>query len=1171
MVCGDRPCQNGGRAVSSADTLRRCTDNQKKIVEVVCGGVFPAEPLEYAGLSDEELARALWAVAPVVPVRASHPLFVSYTSGSTGKPKGVVHVHGGYMFGIALSMEVVFKIPASKPSREVLLTIGTTGWITGQSYMIAGPLVSGTRAVLLGGSPVFPKLLRFAEAIASEKATILKTGSALIRQLVSSQAAPGLKKLDLSSLKWGTFCAEPVSLDAQEFACQHLCKNFMNSYWATEHGGIVLTRPLDKPIVPDTRTYALPFIDADLDCPAGADLGDVAIRSPYPYLIHAVFGDLASYGTPEWKGDFARLKETYWSRGYFLQGDNARLHADGGFSFHGRSDEVLNVNGIRVGTEEIETKIWQAAAALSGGVACKGVAVVGAPDHVKGATPVGFVQLAGTGQSVATARDQLLAAATTAIRADIGAHAIPSTIFALQAIPKTHTGKVARKTLQLLLAGDPNPDRSSLANPDAVDECRSAVQQWLATSASTSSRVDLAELFERYGIGGHVVLGKAIMPGTGCISAVLEQLCHAHELVSVQFLKPVEYAAVITVLKRGRQVSAVGGDDHAVLFKAELADMTGSAEAEGTDAFPETPSTGRRAGQWADATDRRDGELHYVRCRSLQLDYSGDFITLEKVEWRGLEFWGIGKASHLPAALDAGMQIVCTFSGADTHIPYRVRRFRLDHTAAGKPEPHWGKLQRIVVSGQVLSVDRTKIVANVRVEIPDAGYTGTFFGAEFAKVGSLLPDTLSSGDVAAANGASVTLKDLQAMSGAQRRAAVGSAVTAAGREVMSAELDAAVSLTENGMSSLDQVALLSRVNEMFGTALSVKDWGDQEATLGVRVEAVTAALMGQSGDAKPFSTVDMESVNAVLAEYFRQRPLVEWIDNPLGGGTGFWFRAVHTFIYGVRVGPFGRTRAAIRNGHFDWVKTFGVTRKDVDLEVISYTKWQQVNIWRTDLNRHFTVREIVKASEDGWNLLLHQSGLAAFEYLYGNMFFSSEVDAKFHKEMLINTWSRQRVTLLAIRGPLIDILVEFVEQNTDGTEGEVCASVKWTLVYVVDANYGPTKNDKLIYNFEIGLTDELKRRCGIPMPNPSPTKLSGWTLLYVMFAIFVAVVAVIWEFYPTGEMTSTEMALGAILLAPVIFSLVFFFNVFAMIKVTLEGTQRFATMLPFSPPQSPSR
>lgn len=140
----------------------------------------------------------------------------------------------------------MFEIPAGKPSKEVMLTIGTTGWITGQSYMIAGPLVSGTRGVLLGGSPVYPDLLRFAAAIEQEKCTILKTGSALVRQLVSSHAGNKLKKIDLSSLRWGTFCAEPVSLDAQQFACKHLCANFMNSYWATEHGGIVFSRPLNK-------------------------------------------------------------------------------------------------------------------------------------------------------------------------------------------------------------------------------------------------------------------------------------------------------------------------------------------------------------------------------------------------------------------------------------------------------------------------------------------------------------------------------------------------------------------------------------------------------------------------------------------------------------------------------------------------------------------------------------------------------------------------------------------------------------------------------------------------------------------------------------------------------------------------------------------------------------
>lgn len=612
---------------------------------------------------------------------------------------------------MALSMETVFEIPTDKPSTEVLLTIGTTGWITGQSYMIAGPLVSGTTAVLLGGSPVFPDITRFAEAIQQEKVTILKTGSALVRALVSGQMAPKLKKYDLSSLKWGTFCAEPVSLDAQEFAVRHLCKNFMNSYWATEHGAIVFSRPLNKPIIPDTRTYALPWIVADVD-PPDRELGDIAIREPYPYLIHTVLGDLDNFGKPGWKGDFDRLQSTYWARGYFLQGDNARICEDGGFSFHGRSDEVLNINGVRVGTEEIEAQIW---AVAEGPLSCEGVAVVGAPDHIKGTTPVAFVQLKSGGSDRAIG-DELLATATKATRANIGAYAVPSSIFVLSQIPKTHTGKVARKTLQLLLSGEPNPDRSSLKNPEAVDEVAIAVQRWLTLESNSSVRLNLEEMFNIYGIEGHVVLGESIMPGTGCISAIFGSLCHKNELVAVHFLKPVERAPTVTIMKRGRQATALHED--VVLFKAELGDdvVAGqTAPIETGAVFPEPPKSGCK---WEGVTERRDRDIHYARCTKLKLEYSNDFVTLDTVEWRGLEFWGAGTSKHLPAALDAGMQVVCSYSGANTYIPFRARRFRLERRADSKP--HWGKDLRLITSGVVLAVDNTKITANVRIEIPGA-------------------------------------------------------------------------------------------------------------------------------------------------------------------------------------------------------------------------------------------------------------------------------------------------------------------------------------------------------------------------------------------------------------------------------------------------------------------
>jgi len=1093
LICGNCSCQNGGREIFCNRTLERVCNDKSKIVEVPCGGTFPAEDAAYTHLSDQELAAALWEIAPVIPLPSSHPLFVSYTSGSTGKPKGVVHVHGGYMYGVALSMEVVFQIPADKPSVEVLLTIGTTGWITGQSYMIAGPLVSGTTAVLLGGSPVYPQLTRFAKAIEQEKVTILKTGSALIRQLVSSQAAPKLKKLDLSSLKWGTFCAEPVSLDAQEFAVRHLCKNFMNSYWATEHGGIVFSRPLDKQILPDTRTYALPWIEADVD-PPNNELGDIAIRKPYPYLIHTVLGDLDNFGTREWKGDFDRLKKTYWPKGYFLQGDNARICEDGGFSFHGRSDEVLNINGVRVGTEEIEAQIWSSA---EGPLACDGVAVVGAPDHIKGTTPVAFVQLKSEAADRAAVSAELLGVAAKAVRSNIGSYAVPSSIFVITAIPKTHTGKVARKTLQLLLGGNASPDRSSLKNPESIDEVGQAVQRWLNIESNSSTRLDLDKMFEKFGVDGHVVLGNAIMPGTGCISAIFEQLCHGNELLNLQFLKPVERASNITILKRGRNATALAMPEDVVLFKGELGDEVVPGETgaiEDDTEFPPYPAAGKA---WEGVTERRDRDVHYARCAKLQLKYANDFVTLDKVEWRGLEFWGVGTSRHLPAALDAGMQVVCSFSGANTYIPYRVRRFRLEHQADSTP--HWGKDLKILTSGVVLAVDNTKVTANVRVEIPDAGYTGVFYAAEFAKVDSLLAEPTA---IAIDGDGSALPKNLRSMPLEQRKELVHKVINSAARAIMSKDMDTSKSLVDNGMHSLDQVALLARVNEALQVNLSVKDWGDQDDPLLERMSAVSQALASASDHFDIFANIDRKGTQEVVDEQLRIKSWSEWISNPQGiKRPGYWVRLLYVFLYSFRVGPLGRARAAARNGFVGFMKNPPQSMK-FDVEVTTDTK--EVTIKRTDLNRHFTVREIIKASEDGFNALLHASGMAHLEHFFGRMFYSSAIKAKFVKEMPIHSFSRTKSKIVGVRGPLMDVRVAFHEMHEDGTEGELTAEVTWTLVMVVSIE------EKLVYNWETGLTDELKRHVGMLPGGPKPRFIDdGWNLLGVLVAIIAVIIGVL--------------------------------------------------------------
>jgi acyl-coenzyme A synthetase/AMP-(fatty) acid ligase len=180
-------------------------------------------------LADQDLVRLLWRLVPPKPVEASHPLFILYTSGSTGKPKGIVHAHAGFQVGLCATSSIALGLapPAPSPDRqgpgEVLLVVATPGWITGQAYMISAALLTRTTSVLLDGSPISPPD-RFAAIIARHRVSVLKAGSTFLRMLMTHAAAEEiLARHDLSSLRLGTFCAEPVRCQRYPCCCLSDC------------------------------------------------------------------------------------------------------------------------------------------------------------------------------------------------------------------------------------------------------------------------------------------------------------------------------------------------------------------------------------------------------------------------------------------------------------------------------------------------------------------------------------------------------------------------------------------------------------------------------------------------------------------------------------------------------------------------------------------------------------------------------------------------------------------------------------------------------------------------------------------------------------------------------------------------------------------------------------
>ncbi len=466
-------------------------------------------------LDDRDLWRALNASHAPLPVPSDWPLFIIYTSGSTGKPKGVVHTHGGWLAGITHTLRTVFG--ATPDDR--LYVIADPGWITGQSYLIGAPLSLGMTSIVHEGSPLFPHAGRFSSIIERHGVTLFKAGSTFLKAVMTDPASTkDMAAFDMTTLKAATFCAEPVSPAVQQFAMDRVCDHYINSYWATEHGGIVFSCPWGgfKPLAADAKTWALPWIDAEVRIAEDTDAqgrvtrwrpaetsekGELVIKQPYPYLARTIWGDAERLGRPEWRGDIERFKAVYFDRWAddlaYTQGDYARAHDDGAFTLHGRSDDVINVSGHRIGTEEIEgailrDKILRPDSPLGNAV------VVGAPHDEKGETPIAFV-IAAPGHKL---QDDDLARLKGLVRSEKGVTAVPSDFLVVSAFPETRSGKYMRRTLRAILLDEPLGDTSTLRNPEVIDEIRQTVADWQAFGRLADAR-DIVQTYRYLRLENH--------------------------------------------------------------------------------------------------------------------------------------------------------------------------------------------------------------------------------------------------------------------------------------------------------------------------------------------------------------------------------------------------------------------------------------------------------------------------------------------------------------------------------------------------------------------------------------------------------------------------------------------------------------------------------------------
>lgn len=385
---------------------------------------------------------------------AEDPLFMLYTSGSTGKPKGILHTVGGYMLYTKHTFENVFQYKQG----DIYWCSADIGWITGHSYIVYGPLLAGATTMMFEGIPTYPDAGRFWEAIDKHKVNQFYTAPTAIRALMS-KGNEFVDKHSLETLKVIGTVGEPINEEAWKWYHTYIGKGkcpIVDTWWQTETGGIMISPlPAITPTKPTYATLPLPgiqpvIVDNEGNILEGNSVeGNLCIKFPWPSMLRTIYGD------------HERCKQTYFStyKGYYFTGDGCRRDEDGYYRILGRVDDVINVSGHRLGTAEIENAINQEPDVFES-------AVVGYPHDIKGQGIYAFV-IADSDADI----DRLKANIVNMVKSVIGSIAKPDKIQIVPGLPKTRSGKIMRRILRKIAAGDTRNlgDISTLLDPSVVE------------------------------------------------------------------------------------------------------------------------------------------------------------------------------------------------------------------------------------------------------------------------------------------------------------------------------------------------------------------------------------------------------------------------------------------------------------------------------------------------------------------------------------------------------------------------------------------------------------------------------------------------------------------------------------------------------------------------------
>jgi propionyl-CoA synthetase len=419
--------------------------------------------LDYAALA----AQHEGAQMPCAWLEASEPSYILYTSGTTGKPKGVQRDTGGYAVALAASMRDIFCVAPG----ETMFTTSDIGWVVGHSYIVYAPLLNGSTTIMYEGLPIRPDPGIWWQIVAEHKVRTMFSSPTAIRVLKKQDTAY-MKKHDLAGLKYLFLAGEPLDEPTARWASDSLGVAIVDHYWQTESGWPILSaspgiedtpRKFGSPSFP-VCGYDVRLLDEATGNEVGTDQkGVLVIMPPLP----------PGCMTTVW-GDDERFVKTYFEtvpgKMTYSTFDWATRDADGYYFVLGRTDDVINVAGHRLGTREIEEAV-QAHPGIAE------VAVVGVADQLKGQIPVAFAVVkdpakVATPEGVAAMRRQVM----DTVDRELGAIARPGAVHFVTLLPKTRSGKLLRRSIQALAEGRDPGDLTTIEDPGALEQIRQALQ-----------------------------------------------------------------------------------------------------------------------------------------------------------------------------------------------------------------------------------------------------------------------------------------------------------------------------------------------------------------------------------------------------------------------------------------------------------------------------------------------------------------------------------------------------------------------------------------------------------------------------------------------------------------------------------------------------------------------